>query len=373
MSQCQLAVARNSSWRSIAEDLVRQLGPAPSCFNLAFLYATDTLAADLDKVLSYLQEHTSILHWVGTVGIGLCAGKVEIYGEPAVAVLLTEFPEDQFRVFEFGPMGIEDFLQTDTIWANTVISPFAVLHGDPRAPETPHILEQMSEHFPDGYWVGGLSSSQSNYVQIADQLSSATVSGVLFRDAHNIHVSMTQGCTPIGPRHRITACDRNFIYKIDDQPALDVFKQDIGEVLAKDLRNVAGFIFAGLPTLADHPHDYKVRNIIGIDPNSQALAIGDLTSLGQTIQFCKRDSQSAREDHQRTLLKLKERLGRKTIRGGLYFTCLGRGRSLFGENSMELQLIFDALGEFPLAGFFANGEIARQEIYGYTGVLTLFT
>jgi len=31
-----------------------------------------------------------------------------------------------------------------------------------------------------------------------------------------------------------------------------------------------------------------------------------------------------------------------------------------------------ALGDVPLVGFFAAGEIAHQNLYGYTGVLTVF-
>jgi small ligand-binding sensory domain FIST len=36
-------------------------------------------------------------------------------------------------------------------------------------------------------------------------------------------------------------------------------------------------------------------------------------------------------------------------------------------------MIHEALGDFPLTGFFANGEIHHDTLYGYTGVLTLFT
>ena len=60
------------------------------------------------------------------------------------------------------------------------------------------------------------------------------------------------------------------------------------------------------------------------------------------------------------------------IQGGVYFTCLGRGRYQFGEHSEDLQMIRDELGEFPLTGFYANGEISHNRLYGYTGVLTLF-
>lgn len=38
----------------------------------------------------------------------------------------------------------------------------------------------------------------------------------------------------------------------------------------------------------------------------------------------------------------------------------------------ELQIVRHALGDVPLVGFFAAGEIARNQLYGYTGVLTVF-
>jgi small ligand-binding sensory domain FIST len=60
-------------------------------------------------------------------------------------------------------------------------------------------------------------------------------------------------------------------------------------------------------------------------------------------------------------------------RGGVYVSCLGRGINLFGDDSEELKQIRDELGDFPLVGFYANGEISQDRLYGYTGVLTLFT
>ena len=59
-------------------------------------------------------------------------------------------------------------------------------------------------------------------------------------------------------------------------------------------------------------------------------------------------------------------------RGGVYYSCTGRGANLFGPDSEELKPIKEAFGDFPLVGFFCNGEISHNRLYGYTGVLTLF-
>ena len=62
----------------------------------------------------------------------------------------------------------------------------------------------------------------------------------------------------------------------------------------------------------------------------------------------------------------------RRIAGALYVSCAGRGGPHFGGPSAELQIVRRALGDVPLVGFFAGGEIARHHLYGYTGVLTVF-
>ena len=58
-------------------------------------------------------------------------------------------------------------------------------------------------------------------------------------------------------------------------------------------------------------------------------------------------------------------------RAALYYSCIARGPNLFGQGSVELTTIADILGDVPLIGFFANGEISNNRLYGYTGVLSL--
>ena len=195
---------------------------------------------------------------------------------------------------------------------------------------------------------------------------------MLSLEAVPVQSGLTQGCSPIGPVHTVTDSQQNVLIRIDDRPALDVFKEDIGEVLARDLRRVAGYIFAALPVSGSDTGDYMVRNLVGIDPDARALAIGELISPGDRIMFCRRDHDSAVEDMRRMLGGLKRRVGNGQVRGGLYFSCCGRGPNQFGPGSAELQIVTEELGAFPLVGFFANGEISNNRLYGYTGVLTLF-
>jgi small ligand-binding sensory domain FIST len=173
------------------------------------------------------------------------------------------------------------------------------------------------------------------------------------------------------PGTRSLRPQRNIIITLDDKPALEVMKQDIGELLARDLNRIGGTVFVGLPIGGSDTGDYMVRNLVGLDPGRGLVAIGDLVETGMKMMFCRRDAASAIEDMGRMLTSMKEGLYTKP-RGGVYYSCLGRGASLFGPGSEELKMIEAAFGEFPLVGFFCNGEISHNRLYGYTGVLTLF-
>jgi len=101
------------------------------------------------------------------------------------------------------------------------------------------------------------------------------------------------------------------------------------------------------------------------------LVIGDTIENGRQLLFCRRDGASAVKDMQRMLADIKSGIS-GVARGAVYFSCLGRGESLFGADSAELKMISRELGNIPLVGFFANGEISHNRLYGYTGVLTVF-
>ena len=91
--------------------------------------------------------------------------------------------------------------------------------------------------------------------------------------------------------------------------------------------------------------------------------------------LCTRNAQAAHGDLLRLCTELRDELETdgQQIRGAVYVSCLARGRALFGSAGAEVGLIQSQLGEIPMVGFFANGEIAGSQLYGYTGVLTLFT
>ena len=359
--------ATGNDWQEAARLCLAQIGGPPA--SLGFLYATDLLADHLTDILDYFRQRTGVPHWVGSVGIGICAAGREYHDEPALAVMLGEFAPGSFQVFSGvksgNDLGLTSF-QCGARGAN-----FAIIHADPQNNEIPDLISGVAGKMESGFLVGGLTSSRRRNLQIADKVTAGGISGALFTDDVTIATRLTQGCTPIGPAHVITQAQRNIVIKLDERPALEVMKEDVGAALARDLNRLGGLIFAGLPVAGTDTGDYLVRNLVGIDPARGLVAIGEVVEQGARLMFCRRDTASATADMGRMLESMKKGLYTRP-RGGVYYSCLGRGANLFGPDSGELKLIEAAFGGLPLVGFFCNGEISHNRLYGYTGVLTLF-
>lgn len=371
------AWASGSGWAETVKACADALDHLPAGANVGFLYVSDGLAADLSSILTYLRGKTRIEHWVGTVGFGVAATRTEYHDQLAMTVLILALPENSFRVFpsvtaDLPDGGFRDLLSLRDDWLGGAQAGLAVVHGDPRNHSLAEIVGGLAET-ASPFLVGGLAASRDkSFPQIADHVVDGGLSGILISSDVEVITGLTQGCSPIGPVREITEASDNVIMAIDGRPALEVFKEDIGELLAQDLRRVGGYIFVAFPLVeSDAGGDYLVRNLMAIDQERGWISVGELVEPGRRLLFCRRDHAAAEQDLRRLLADLKDRGGGEA-RAGLYFSCVGRGHSLFGANSEEMKLIAEELGEIPVAGFFGNGEISRDRIYGYTGVLALF-
>jgi small ligand-binding sensory domain FIST len=357
-------------WETAANDCLAQLGRIPFEANVAFLYVTDSFAGALPQIHEHLKTQTGVAHWLGTVGTGICGTGREFHDEPAMSVLIAAFPADSFRILPSLSKTPDDFVRAQGAWLARADHHFGVVHGDPRNAQLPGLLHTLGEAARGAFLVGGLASSRRGYPQIADQAVEGGLSGILFDPDVAVATALSQGCAPFGQIHTITNCQRNIVIRLDERPALDVFREEIGEALARNLPRAAETIGAALPVAGSDTGDYLVRNLMGVDENNGLIALGEMLAKGQSLQFCRRDPASAETDLRRMLRDLRARAGRP--KGGLYFSCVGRGPHLFGTGSGELNVVREELGDLPLAGVYCNGEISHNRLYGYTGVLTLF-
>jgi small ligand-binding sensory domain FIST len=360
---------------TLARDCLAQLPRPEKDATLGILYVSEPAAPGLPQLVRDLAAGTGVSSWVGGVGLGICAGGEEIYDRPAAAVMIAPLPVDSFRLFGATDDPAADLPRQHASWIEKVQPSLALVHADPRC--TDLIQATIDTGTASGaFLVGGLVSHRCEMPLLAgsgpDALGNAGISGLLLTPEVSVATALTQGCIPIGPVRRIDEARDNVVMAIDGRPALAVFLDDIGPDLARDPRGVGGIIFAGLPVQGSDTGDYLVRNLVGIDPRQGWIVLGAEVAPGDAILFCRRDPDSARADLDRMLRQLAGRL-QGPPKAGIYVSCIARGAALFGEPGVETGMIRDRFGDIPLIGFFANGEISRDRLYGHTGVLTLFT
>ena len=214
--------------------------------------------------------------------------------------------------------------------------------------------------------------------------------------------SLSQGCTPIGATHMITRGEDHVIRELDSEKALGVFENDIramaikkagidpdtitvpddvlqDEAIPEEFKTLfKGEVHAAFPVSQSDQNDYLVRNIISFDADEGSMLLSQPVTTGESILFVHRDDQTVQEDLSKTLLALRARVKKETgafaPRGALYVSCVARAFSPFNSDPAqgEMKLIRDVIGDVPLAGFYAGGEISNARLYGYTGILTLF-
>lgn len=373
MTLCRCAHSDAEDWSGIAKNLADGLGGEDSAGDedrLGFIYVTDAIAEDFVSILTYLRQTTGVDEWVGSVGIGICASGTEYFNRPAAAAMVADLPKDSFFVFPAITELADELRDAGGAWVDRVSPPFGILHADPNNKFTADLIENLSLTAA-GFLVGGLSSSRGPTHQVAGEITNGGISGVLFAPEIEVATGLSQGCVPVGKSHVVSDNLDNIIIGLDGEKALDVLKDDVGELLARDLGRAAGYIHAAFLVEGSDTGDYMVRNLLGIDPVRGWLAIGEEVQAGDRVMFVRRDPKSAEEDLVATLKNLKNRLPGPP-RGGVYFSCVARGPNMFGDEGKELSLIREHLGDLPLVGFYGNGEISNNRLYGYTGVLALF-
>lgn len=419
------AHATHPQWRMAAGLVVAQLraqlalpehAAKPS---LGIVYFTDHYAIEAQGLLEHLQrELPETLDWVGTVGVGIAANNVEYFDEPALAVMLCDLPKEHYRVFS----GVAPLV------SNASFKPHSVLvHADGHTPDLAELLGELAGRAASGYLFGGLAASRKSMPQMAMQQGQGSahagvfeggMSGVAFSEEVALISRVTQGCQPIrtsegkaAKPHRITKSEQHVVLELDGEPALDVLLDELGISLSDPQRAVERLkaTFVGLNndqqgelnmarSQGRFGADTRVRHLVGLDPLRRGIAVADLVPVGSELTFCERNREAARRDLMRICAEIREELEveefsiapnsiapsadstrendqyrSKKIVGAIYVSCAGRGGPHFGGESAELQIVRHALGDVPLVGFFAGGEIAHQHLYGYTGVLTVFT
>jgi len=395
------AAASGTNWRDVSKKILEAfeaLKTGENQFNIGFLYITDQLARDAESTVNLFKSVTGIDHWVGSVGIGVCTNGEEYMDTPAISAMIGHIDPDKFMVF--GSAGESGHLPGSLdLWLEKNDAMLTLVHADPMADTDPARDLALLNDTIQGFLVGGLSSSREENFQFADNITQGGTSGLVLSSDISVACTLTQGCAPIGQTHTITKAEDNIILEIDHQNPQEVFTQNLKQMVetrtGKNLDSVEinefdvseefkdlfqGDLHVAFPVKGSDVQDYLVRNIVGIDPDEGYMAISEGVKVGDQMLFVHRDDKTVRSDLSQKLVQLRGRIqqekGDFNPRAAIYISCVARAFCNFTDQKEhsggEMALIKEIIGDVPLSGFYASGEISKGHIYGYTGILILF-
>jgi small ligand-binding sensory domain FIST len=389
MTTFRVGHATHPRWSMALEMALAQIGaaeppPTERPSSLGVVYVTEAFGPHLAEVLAALRGRCGVRHWTAACAPAICATGVEYGEEPALALMVAALPDGSFE-----PFPIPARRAGDSARASVAQPAAALIHADVNLPDVGERIPELAGRTRSGALFGALASAVGRPTGPAGAMVGLDAVG--FSEEVGLVTGVTQGCSAIGAEHRITACAGQMIESLDGRPALDVLLADLdvrlpaasardGEAIRRALpaQRLREGLFVGLtrdePARKPGFGDYLVRSVVGIDPSRRLVAIGELPQEGDRLVFCTRDREAAQRDLVRVVAELRDEIEQagNRVAGALYHSCVARGSHLFGSQGAELATIRHHLGEVPLVGMYGHGEIARDRIYGHTGVLTLF-
>lgn len=349
--------------------------------DLAVVFAGAPHLGDGEQILQTVHERLRPGALIGCGAGGVLGAGRELEEGPGAAIWALSAPGARFETHHFEAEPGEHGPALAGVPNAEEMGDALLLLADPYTFSAEALLAHLNDARPGMPVLGGLASA------------AAAGSAALFRDREVLHAGavgcslagvtmlpcVSQGATPIGPEMTITAAQGNLISELASRPAVVRIREAIAELEPREQALAAQGLMLGIVIDENQPEyergDFLVRPILGADPESGALALGERVRVGQTVRMHVRDGATADEDLRDSLRVPVQALGAEGAAGALLFTCNGRGSHMFDVPDHDATALEDALGA-PAAGFFCAGEIGpvggRNFLHGFTATMALF-
>src|SRR5262245_8312884 len=367
-----------------AQAAQHSLGRAP---DLAIAFYSPHHAADAADMARVLHDRLGAKTLLGILGESVIAGSREVEDRPGVAVWVGAWDGDvgvdAFHLdLEQTPDGPTLFGWPDAMFEADPAQSLVIAFGDPYTfPAVDLFLPTLNDDYPGLPLAGGMTSSPTGAgapaLILNGEVKEQGAVGVLLRGA-KFRTVVSQGCRPVGRPLVVTKGQDNVIAEVGGQTPLEYLRALLEQVTPQEKELMQRGLLIGV-AITEYKDEFKrgdflIRNLLGLDPRTGALALTDRVRRGQTVQFQVRDAETAGEDL-KELLQAAKATGLKPG-GGLLFSCNGRGTRMFPGPDHDAKAIQGELGPLALAGFFAAGELGpiggKNFIHGFTASAVLF-
>lgn len=382
MTRCADGLAVDGDLVLAAEQATRQaltrLGRAP---DLAAVFVCGPDPDESAAALERAAERSGAPTTLGCSTAGVIADGRGTERVSSVAVWLAELPGAVLRSFHLEVMRTSETIAVVGMPPPSGHERAAIVLADPFSFPVDAFVEQANDVLPGLPLSGGLATgvrgAGSTRLLVDGVVHERGAVGVMLGGDVVVTPLVSQGCRPVGPPMTVTAVDGNVVLELASMAAADKLAQVLADLAPEEQALVSAGLQLGI-AVEEHADelrsgDFLVRGVVGADSHRGGLVVGDVMSVGQTVQFQARDPEAADAD-------LSEILGRAhehgPVRGALLFSCTGRGSNMFTSADHDVQSVRDTLGSPAVAGFFAGGEIGpvagRNHVHGFTASVLAF-
>ena len=366
--------------RRAAETALASLGEGPP--GLGVLFASGHFLDSAEDLLAAVTAQAGPLPLIGCVCEAVAGGDREVEAAPAVSLWLAAGlgPAETFAM---------EFLPTASggAFGGYRFEPgrdaACLLVCDPFTFPAEYLLAHLNEHAAGTLVMGGMASgglgARRSRLFLDGQVRAQGAVGA-YLPGTRIHPLVSQGCRPVGQPFTVTAAEGTLVRELGGRPAMTRLQEMAGALSPRDRELLARGVQVGIVMneygTERHQGDFLIRSVLGAQPESGAIAVGDEVEVGQTLQFHVRDADSADKDLHRLLDQEAAALGGSRPAGALLFTCNGRGSRLFPEPGHDARLLASTLGGIPMAGFFCAGELGpvggQNYLHAFTASIAVF-
>ena len=356
--------------------------------DIAFFFMTGHFCSEAQKTQELLAKRLKARVLEGCTAASIIVAGKEVEAEPAMSLFLAHLPGTNKFPFSIKQSDLE--LMSDPEKCREYFgvkpedSPTFFILPDPFSFDITSFLEKIQKAYPGVPVIGGMASGAQepggNVLFWSEGICEAGAVGVVLTGNIRISPLVSQGCRPFGEPAVITDAQENVILSLAGRPALEFLEDNYRQASARDqvLARQALFIGALADEYKPKPGrgDFVIRNVIGLDRDTGALAISDYARVGNTVQFHVRDADTADEDLKHLCEDQKLKLASGPVQAALIFSCNGRGSNMFRQRNHDVATLETHLGKFPTAGFFCAGELGpigkKNFMHSFTASVALF-
>jgi small ligand-binding sensory domain FIST len=361
------------------------LGARPPDLVCAFVCGgdPDEMAAAGERVATV----TGAKAMVGCTAGGVIGAGRGVEGRPAVSVWAARLPGIDVRAFHLEVMRADEGTAVIGMPERGDGDDVAVLLADPYSFPADGFVSRANASLAGLSIVGGLAHGAhgpgSTRLWVGGRTHDRGAVGVFVGGRDVARAAVSQGCRPIGPTMTVTAAAGNVLVELAGVPALQKIEQILAELPPAEQALASTGVSLGIALdeyADDHDRgDFLIRSILGLDPDSSGVVVGDLVEVGATVRLQVRDAEGADDDLRAVLGAF--RANNPPTAGALLFSCNGRGGHLFGTSlggaDHDVSVVrreLDVAG--GVAGFFAGGELGpvggRNHLHGFTASVLAF-